>query len=169
MKNVIKIVLVALIGCASMNKVNAQKIAHLDFDSLISIMPQMDSLRKVSNEFVKQLESQLMGMQNELNTKYQEYLTNKDKYTDLIKQTKEKDLNELNQRIQDFQQSAQLEIQKKNEELAKPLHNKARKAIEAVAKEKGYKMVIDTSMDVLLYYEAGDDIFGLVKAKLGVK
>lgn len=90
-------------------------------------------------------------------------------YTDLIKQTKQKELQDLNQRIQDFQTQAQTDFQKKNEDLTKPINEKAKKAIDKVAKTKGYKMVLDASGGLLLYSEPADDIFGAVKAELGIK
>ncbi|HVA98516.1 MAG TPA: OmpH family outer membrane protein, partial [Bacteroidia bacterium] len=75
---------------------------------------------------------------------------------------------DLNQRIQDFQTQAQQDIQKKNDELTKPVYDKAKKAIDEVAKEKGYKYVLDTSTGVVLYSEPSDDILDLVKKKLGI-
>ena len=44
-----------------------------------------------------------------------------------------------------------------------------RRAIEKVAKAKGYKMVLDGSGGLLLYSEPADDIFSAVKAELGIK
>ena len=84
-------------------------------------------------------------MQKELNDKNVEYQNNEKTYTDLIKQTKQKELQDINQRLQDFQQQAQVDFQKKNVELMKPINDKAKKAIEKVAKAKGYKIVLDTS------------------------
>lgn len=170
MKTTIKTIVAAVaIMCLSFTNGNAQKIAHIDFDSLISIMPEMDSVRKISQEFVKTLETQLIKMQTELQTKYQDYQTNKDKYTDLIKQIKEKELQDLQANIQDFQQNAQSEIQKKNEQLGEPINTKARNAIKKVAIAKGYKYVLDTSMDNVLYSEPTDDILPLVKIELKIK
>jgi outer membrane protein len=155
----------------SFGSLNAQKIAHLNYDSLLNMMPQMDSVKKVSADFIKQLEAQLTAMQNDLQTKYADYQkhTAAGDWTDLIKQVKEKELQDLQQRIQDFQQSAQQEIQKKNEELSKPINEKAHKAIKEVAMEKGYKMVLDSGLDNVLYSEPSDDIMPLVKAKLKIK
>ena len=58
------------------------------------------------------------------------------------------------------------EYQNKNAELSKPIYDKAKKGIEAVAKEGAYKYVLDTSSGVVLYSEPSDDILLLVKKKL---
>lgn len=147
----------------------AQKTAYLELDSLLSIMPEMVEAKKQSADYYKQLESTLTTMQKELNDKLAEYQGNEAKYTELIKQTKQKELQDLNQRIQDFQVQAQSEFQKKNDELTRPLNEKAKKAIEKVAKAKGYKMVVDSSVGVLLYTDPSDDIFSAVKTELGIK
>lgn len=148
--------------------VQAQKIAHISLDSLLNTMPETKKAKEASQEYYKQLEGQIGSMQGELQKKYQEYQENQTKYTELVKQTKEKELQDLNQRIQDFQQSAQMDIQKKNDELTKPVYDKAKKAIDQVAKENGYKYVLDTSAGLVLYSEPGDDIIALVMKKLGI-
>lgn len=88
--------------------------------------------------------------------------------SDLIKQTKEKELQDLQKRIQDFQQQAQSDLQKKNDELSKPIYEKANKAIAAVAKENGYKYILDSSVGTVLYSEPSDDVITLVMKKLGI-
>ncbi|HEY4797526.1 MAG TPA: OmpH family outer membrane protein [Bacteroidia bacterium] len=147
----------------------AQKTAFIELDSLLAIMPEMAVAKQASADYYKQLESTLTTMQKELNDKLNEFQTNEKNYTDLIKNTKQKELQDLNQRIQDFQVQAQSEFQKKNDELTRPINQKAKKAIEKVAKAKGYKMVFDASGGTLLYSEPADDIFQAVKAELGIK
>ena len=59
-------------------------------------------------------------------------------------------------------------MQKKQNELLEPMVNKAKKAVEDVAKELGYKNVIDSSVGVLLYSDPADDIMAQVKKKMGI-
>lgn len=168
MKSILKSL--AVIGLTVMSFSSyAQKTAFIDLDSLLSIMPEMTEAKKVSADHYKQLEATLTTMQKELNDKLAEYQANEKNYTDLIKTTKQKELQDLNQRIQDFQVQAQTDFQKKNDDLTRPINDKAKKAIEKVAKTKGYKLVIDSSVGVLLYTDPADDIFNAVKAELGVK
>ncbi len=168
MKSILKSFIVAGLLASSVSSY-AQKTAFIDLDSLLSVMPEMTEAKKVSADHYKQLESTLTAMQKELNDKLAEYQANEKVYTELIKTTKQKELQDLNQRIQDFQVQAQTDFQKKNDDLTKPINDKAKKAIEKVAKAKGYKLVIDSSIGVLLYTEPADDIFNAVKAELVVK
>ncbi len=167
MKNLKSFILITLVTVSF--ALNAQKIAFIELDSLLSVMPEMVDAKKTSADHYKQLESTLTAMQKDLNDKLNDFQTNEKTFTDLIKTTKQKELQDLNQRIQDFQVQAQADFQKKNNELTKPINDKAKKAIEKVAKAKGYKMVIDSSVGVLLYTEPADDIFNFVKTELGIK
>ena len=169
MKNHLKsFVISAAIFAAPFSSI-AQKVAHIDFDSLLQIMPEMADVKKKSEEIYRQLEDQLVKMNNDIQAKVEEYQLNKDKYTDLIKQVKEKEITDAQQRLQDFQLQAQKEFQTRNAEITKPVEDKAKKAVEIVAKAKGYKYVIDSSSQILLVSEPADDLFTAVKAQLGIK
>ena len=89
--------------------------------------------------------------------------------TDNIKEIKGREIQDAQKRIQDYREAAEQKVQAKQSELLKPIYDKARKAIEDVAKEKGYGYVIDSSAGMLLVSPAADDILAPVKAKLGIK
>lgn len=144
----------------------AQKIAHVQLDSLIQLMPETKQAMDIAQAYLKDLEKQVASMKAEFDAKYQDYLTNEASYSELVKKTKQEELQTLNQRIQDFQQQAQQDYQKKYMELSKPIQDKAKKAIDLVAKEGGYKYILDTSTGLVLYSEASDDILMIVKKKL---
>ena len=72
-------------------------------------------------------------------------------------------------RIDSFQKSAQDDITKKENELLKPILDKAKKAIEDVATENKYNYVFETGYGAVLYSDPGDDILPLVMKKLGLK
>ncbi len=150
----------------SLQQAQAQKMAHVQMDSLIQLMPETKQAMEIAQTYLKDLEKQVSTMKAEFDGKYQDYLQNKDTYSELVRKTKEEELQSLNQRIEDFRQQAQADYQKKYTELSKPIQEKAKKAIDAVSKEGGYRYVFDTSTGVVLYHEPSDDILALVKKKL---
>lgn len=168
MKNVLKITTVVFVLLISSFTTNAQKIAHVSLDSLISIMPESKTAQQAVQDYAKQLEQMVTTMQQELQTKYDAFQKESANMAPIVKESKEKELNDLNQRIQDFQQQAQQDYQKKSAEFSKPVYEKAKKAIDAVAKDNGYKYVLDTSTGIVIYNEPADDIIGLVIKKLGI-
>jgi len=87
-----------------------------------------------------------------------------------IKAHKMECLTDLEKRISDFQTNAQNDLQKKQDELLNPIIEKAKNAINEVAKENGYTYILDSSVGgVVLYTVSNDDILPLVKKKLGIQ
>ncbi len=168
MKNILKLFVVALFVAFSVqSQVQTSKIGHINFDELVAQMPRQDSINKALENFVSGLESQVQAMQTELEGKYGDYQANQATMSEIIRQTKEKEIMDLQQRMEVFNQQAQYEIQNKQFELSQPLLNKAKKAIEDVAKENGFTYIINGNVQILLYAN-GTDIMPLVKAKLGL-
>ena len=145
------------------------KFGHIDSQKLLELMPQRDSASKVLAKEYKDMEGILQDMQVEFNKKYQYYMEKQDSLGALAKKAKEEELQQLQERIQNYQQTAQQDLQKKEAQLMKPIMDKAKKAIEEVSKENGFLYVFDISGGLLLYYsDKSVDITSLVKKKLGI-
>lgn len=172
MKKLLTAAIIAIIMLTSGTAASAQKIAYIDMDSLISLMPEYKVARDSAQNFVKMLENELISMQNQLQQeqeKYEKDMAAPGGIPPVMKASREKRLQQMYQDIQTYQQNAQMEIQKKNDQLSKPIYEKANAAIKRVATAKGYKMVIDASTTNLLYKDPADDILSLVKADLKIK
>jgi outer membrane protein len=107
----------------------------------------------------------------ELNNKNDAYTKESKNLTDIVKQTKEQELIDLNKRIQNFQQDAQTQLQNKQVELFQPIYTKVDKAIKDVGKENGFLYVFDIAKGALLYFDEtkSTNIMPLAKVKLGIK
>ncbi len=155
---------------ASVSAQTAYKFGHIDSNQLLSLMPEREKVKTELETFAKQLEGQLTTMQGEFERKYNEYIEQAETMSPLIRQTKEQELGEMQQRIQMFQQNAQQELSAKEAELFQPVVDKARNAIKTVADENGYTYVFDLSTGALIHVSAdSDDLLPLVKAKLGIQ
>jgi outer membrane protein len=146
------------------------KIGHVNSQELLQAMPENDSAQVKLERAAKEAQSQLETMNVELNNKYQDYIAKRDTYSELIKQTKETELQQMNQRIQQFQSTAEQDLQKQRTDIYKPILDKANNAISEVAKANGFTYIFDISGGVVLYHaENSIDILPLVKQKLGLK
>lgn len=152
----------------SVSAQEAQKIGHIDFPALIQLMPGQDSINMAYETYAKGLENQMTTMQAELENKQMDYEANSPTMSNIIKQTKERELQDLYNRLLEFQQQAQQDLQNYEAELLNPLIEKARNAVNAVAAEQGINYVLNTAQGMVLYSETGEDIMPLVKAKLGM-
>ena len=171
MKNLLKVVtIVVLIAVAAGAQAQkATKIGHVDFAKVLEQMPGQDTVKTVMEKYVQSLQGELQTMQSELELKNADYVKNVGTMSNIIKTTKEKEMVDLQDRIQAFQQSAQKELSDKQTELITPFVNKAKQAIKDVAKEGGFAYILNGVEDILLYSEGGEDVTPLVKKKLGIK
>ena len=168
MRKVITVLFVTLLfsgmGFAQTNA----KIGYIDSNKILSEMPETDSLQKELKNYADYLDQQMQTMGQEYQTKVQDYQQNVAGMSDLIRQTKEKEITDLQQRIQAFQASADKDLQDKQQELFSPLIQRVKDAITDVGKENGYNYILDVGTGAVVYYQ-GDDVSALVKKKLGVK
>ncbi len=149
--------------------VNAQtlKIGHVDSNAIMEDMPEREKVERDLIQFEQQLETELRTMATEYQNKVAEYQNNVATMSNLIRQAREKEITDLQMRIQDFQQSADQEFNEKRMELLSPLIDKVRKAIEEVGEENGYTYILDEATGVILHTGSGAvDLTEKVKEKL---
>ncbi len=146
-----------------------QKIGYINSEELIMSMPEAKKADAEISSYAKTFQDQLTTMQKELETKYKAYEAGVKTMTEAMKDVKEKELNDLNNRIQSTQQTAEEKIGNKRQELLKPITEKADNAIQAVAKEKGYSYIFDASAGGIIFALPTDNILEDVKKKLGIK
>jgi outer membrane protein len=164
-------VLVVMVLFLSVSNSFAQgkvKLGHLDFATLYSAMPGLDSVKTIFDEYNKSIQDQNAVMQSELESKFQEYQASVGTMSDIIRATKEAEINDLKARLDAFQQKASTDLQNKEAELTAPIIEKAQKAVEEVAKENGFTYIFNSTEGLLLYSDPSDDIMDLVKTKLGI-
>ncbi|HEY1025946.1 MAG TPA: OmpH family outer membrane protein [Sphingobacteriaceae bacterium] len=176
MKNVLKVAVVAVGMFFAANAAQAQqKFAHINSAELLQSMPEMKTADATFQTFAKAKQTQLEQMDAERQKKMNIY---QEKYKTLSEANKEtvgkelevlvKEIQDMEKRIGETEQKAQEEVKTKQAELYQPVYKKAETAVKAVAKEKGYAYVFDVSQPGVVYFEGGDDLLPLVKAKLGI-
>jgi len=173
MKRFISIAMVIIVIALAGQSAMAQnfKFGHINSDELIQTMPEYDSATVKLEKFRKELVNALELMSVELNTKNDTYQKESKLLSDIVKQTKEQELIDMNKRIQDFQTNAQTQLQSKQTEVFQPIYAKVDKAIKEVGKENGFLYVFDVAKGALLYFDEAKsiNILPLVKTKLGLK
>lgn len=169
MKRLLKVALVAVCLVFAGNLAKAQKIGYVAVDQIVDQMPETKAAISTITAYQKQFVDQLTTMNNELQSKSQAYQAQRATMTDAIRTSKEGELSDLQKRFQDYQNTAQQQVQAKQAEIGKPIIEKVRGAVAQVAKEKGYTYVINSSQTDLVVSPPGDDLAAEVKAKLGLK
>jgi outer membrane protein len=142
----------------------SQKIAHINFDSLVADAPEAKTIKAMADKYMLELKTTMSDMEKELQVKYDSYLVEKDKMPDLKRKMVEDELQSTQKRIQDFSSNAEYDYQNKMSAWTRPLIERATKAIAQAAKEGGYKYVFDLQGNII-YSEPADDIFAAAKKK----
>ena len=148
------------------------KFGHIASDELIQSLPEYDSATKKLEKFRQDLINALELMQVEMNNKSEAYQKDQKNLTEIVRQTKEQELMDMNNRIQQFQSSAQQQLQEKQAELFQPIMAKIDKAIKDIGKEQGFVYIFTVGQgSTLVYFDEtkSTNVLPLAKAKLGIK
>lgn len=170
MKKVIKLALVLVCAMCS-TSLYAQKFARINLQEVIFAMPEFAQMQTDLEAFTKELGEQLEAIQVEFNNKAAEFQKNRATLNESVRNLKEQELQQLQQRYADFQHIAQQDVDKKQGELFEPIHLKASEAVKKIAAAGGYVAVFDTSVNSLAYFNENVvvDIAPAVRAELGIK
>ena len=170
MKKLLKVALVALCIVFAGNFAKAQsKIGYLNTNVLVDQLPEMKTLKTQMDAYSKTFSDQLTTMQAEYQSKGEAYQKSVATMTDAARTAAQTELQDLQQRITTFHDNAQRQIEQKSADLMKPIQDKVKAAIQAVAAEKGYAYVFDSSQTELLVAPPADDLTAAVKTKLGLQ
>jgi outer membrane protein len=169
MKLLTHLSIVLMLCTAFSTQAQSNKLGHINSTDLLQAMPEIKNADSTLQLYQKQLEDQNQTMLTEYQTKLADYQKNENTMPDAVKEVKQQELQDLQNRIQQFQQTAQDKFQAKKEELYSPILKKAEDAIKQVAKENNYAYVFDTSAGAVIYSQDSDDLMALVKKKLGLK
>lgn len=143
MKKIILIAAAALVSFAA--SAQTLKFAHVNFTELVQLMPEADAARAQMAAQSQEFEETYQSMVEEFQTKYSQYQQKVSTWTAAIKESKEKELTEIQARIQEFQQTASAELSESQNALMAPIQQKAIDTVNKLAKDGGYIYVFEES------------------------
>ena len=154
MKKIILVAAVALMSFAA--KAQDLKFAYVDFNEVVMLMPEMDEARATMEENAKTNEEILVAMYEEYQTKMTQYQQKAETWTPAIRESKEKEIMEIQARFEQTQQSLQQEIQLLQQNLQAPIYEKAQTTVTELAKAQGIAFVFEKSS--LLYVDPAQGV-----------
>lgn len=151
---------------------NAQKIAYVDSEYILSKMPAYQAAQKEVDNIAQKWQKELEGKYKNIDQLYKSYIAEKPLLTDELKKKKEEEIMKAEQEAKDFQKKKfghEGELFQKRMEKIKPVQDKVMQAINDVAKVKGFDMIIDKSGGTLILYSNSKfDFSNFVLQKLGI-
>lgn len=168
MKQLKSLLIAAVLFVGASQTVSAQaKVAHINVSDLMTNMPEMKAANTQLEKLGKTYDNEYNTMVEEFKTKIKKYDAEAATVGEAVNKTREAEVQDMRARIQEYQQTASTELQKKQEEIVKPILEKARTAIQKVAKAKGYQYVLDSSTGSGVLLADGPDLLADVKKELG--
>lgn len=168
MKNITKFLALVMVLFATQSFAQV-KLAHINMQELVALMPERDSAVMKLENYAKDLEETMQGMQQEFNTKLQTYQQKNATWTAAILEAKTKELEEMQQRLQMFNQNAQQEMAQLQQSLFAPVYEKASKAVEKLGTDGGYTYIFDLSAGGIIFKGASStDLLPDAKKALGI-
>ena len=159
-----KVTFIALCVFAAVFTASAQtapKFGHINMQEIIFLMDETDSARAELDKFSADMQATYSAMVEELRTKYATYEQMSANWTPSVLSTKQQEIQDLESRLQQYQQNAQ-------NQLMAPIQQKATEALNKVAKANGLVCVFEET--VTPYIDAAQcmDLTDQVRTELGI-
>lgn len=168
----IKKILMLVLMAAPLSMV-AQKVAHFDFEAVITAMPAYKTAQTELETITKKYEADMQDMQKELQTKYEKFQKEINDQTPAnIRQRREQELMEMQEKLKQAYEDNSKAIQQEQMNKMQPIQIKVNDAVSAVAKEGSYALVIDKTAAqatrIFINESISEDVTKKVMAKLGI-
>ena len=139
------------------------KFGYVNYSELVQLMPDMDTVREQLEAQEKETYETLGAMYEEYQTKAQQYQQKESTWTPAIRDSKLKELQEIEARFQESQQIFQQELQQMQQMLQAPVMEKAQNTVVELAKAKGLAFVFEESQ--MLYIDPAQGVNLTVEAR----
>lgn len=143
------------------------KVAHINTQDLIKAMPEMKTAQAELEALSKTYQTDMQGSVTEFQNLQKQYEAEAKNKTDEENQKRILELQEKQQRLQQFQADAQKDLQAKEIALLQPITEKAKAAILKVSRAQGFDYVLDSGVGVTILAD-GKDLLNDVKKDLGI-
>ncbi|MBO7498602.1 MAG: OmpH family outer membrane protein [Bacteroidaceae bacterium] len=148
----------------------AQKFGHVNSENIIKVMPEWQQAQTDLQNLQKQFEDDLKRLEDEFTKKSEEYNAQQATLPDQIKERREKELQDLYTRMQQYYQESRTKLDQAGMEKQQAINEKILKAIKEIGAEGGYLYIFDVSSGIPFINETiSVDVTDQVKAKLGIK
>ena len=166
MKRILLIAAMAMMSLAA----TAQniKIACVDMNEIIMLMPEMDAAREQMETAELEAQETYAAMVEEYQTKAQQYQQKSESWTPTIRESKAAELQQIEMRIQEFNQAISQELQQTQQMLQMPILEKAQKVVDELAKAKGVAFVVDQAGFLYIDETQAVNLTPEARVKLGI-
>ena len=172
LKNILVVSGLLVAGLSASAQEKHLKIGYTNVEAIVGQLPEAKQIETDLKTYKTQLDNQLQTKVKDFQAKYEAYQKGGSLMSDVVKQDKERELQDMNGQIEEFQKNAETSMAKKQEALLKPVLDKVQKAIDDVANENGFSYIFNSDggmgLSIILHAPEKDDVTPLVLKKMGV-
>jgi outer membrane protein len=162
MKSILVTISLLLIGISVQAQ---QRFGVVDTDSIMVSMPGFKEAQAEMETYAKQLQKQQEMMQQNLQQKYQELTQLDANNTPLARiEQLQKEFTDAQTRAQQFQQTAQQNFGKKQQDLLEPIQRRMTQAIESYAKANNFAFIAPA--DAFLFFNNAEEVTASIISSL---
>lgn len=146
------------------------KFGHINVEEIVYLMPETDTALRRLEVMQVDLQESFTAMQAEFQSKYDKYQKEASNWLPAKIEAEEKGLQDLQQRIQAFQNQAPQDLQQEQNKLMAPIYKAVGDAIKKVSKENHFTYIFDLGTAGIVYFDEvqSQDISTLVKQSLNI-
>ena len=146
------------------------KFGHINTQDLIGVMPEFQSAQKELEDTRLMYVTEMQKLETEFQSKYTALSQEAEKLDPAIRASRQAEVEKMYENMQNFQQTAQDNLQKKQMELMIPITEKVKKIVAQVGEEMKLIYIFDMQEGTpILYHSAQSvDVLPAVKKKLGL-
>ncbi len=149
--------------------VNAQsKVAHINTADLVEAMPEMKAAQSQLEKIQKTYDTEIKNMAKELDTKIKLYEQEAESKTEEVNTKRVQEVQGMQNNIGQYRQQALQDLEKKQVDIYQPVLEKAKTAIQKVARAQGFQYVLDSSTGSGVILADGKDLMADVKKELKI-
>jgi outer membrane protein len=169
MKLFSKLLAVVFIFSTASAFAQGNKFGHINIQELINLMPERDSAVVKLEKYSQELQETLTAFQTEYQTKVTTYQQKQATWTAATLEAKQKEIVDLEARINSYQQNAQAEYQQMYQLLFAPVYKKANETLEKIGKAQSFTYIFDTSGGTIPFIGAESvNVLPLAKTELKI-
>ncbi|WP_298543729.1 OmpH family outer membrane protein [uncultured Aquimarina sp.] len=165
----ISLLLVFILIFATSAMVDTQtKVAHIASQELVEAMPEFIAAKREIEKLNKTYETEIKAMVLEYQNTIKKFTQEAEQKTKEENIKRQSELQATEQSINSYRENAARDLQTKQTDLLKPITEKARVAIQKVARSKGFNYVFDSTLGTGMIMADGMDLMSDVKKELGI-
>jgi len=146
----------------------AQKFGTINGQQVMEALPAFQEMKTKLEASSKTYEDEFAKLQQEMEKKYTELQQMTEDTPAAIRDRRVQEVQELDQKIQQFRATAQQDLQRQQAQLMQPIQEQLLKAIQTVGAEGGFTFIFDVN-EPLYVGTTVENVTDKVKTVLGIK